>query len=193
MRISGGRLRGRKLVPIHGKGIRPSGEKVRQAMFDALVSQRRGKKLAGMRVLDVFAGSGILGFEALSRGASFALFLDKDKNALATIQQNASRLDLDKHIDRSFDIRHRDVARLGKRPNIVEPFDLIFCDPPYAKGLGERALASLVKGGWIKADATVVLEESASATFTLPPSLEVFLQRRYGDTQLFWLILARCT
>ena len=192
MRISGGRLRGRKLVPIHGKGIRPSGEKVRQAMFDALASQRQDKNLAGMRVLDVFAGSGILGFEALSRGASFAMFLDKDKNALATIHQNASGLDLDKHIDKSFDIRHRNAAKLGKRPNIVDPFDLIFCDPPYAKGLGERTLASLVTGGWIKAKAIVVLEESASATFTPPPSLEVFLQRRYGDTQLFWLILARC-
>ena len=179
-------------MPIHGKGIRPSGEKVRQAMFDTLASQRQGKNLAGMRVLDVFAGSGILGFEALSRGASFALFLDKDKNALATIHRNASGLDLDKHIDKSFDIRHRNVARLGRRPNTVEPFDLVFCDPPYAKGLGEHALASLVTGGWIKADAKVVLEESASVTFTPPPSLEVFLQRRYGDTQLFWLILARC-
>ena len=192
MRISGGKFRGRKLAPIHGKGIRPSAEKVRQAMFDALASRRQNENLAGLRVLDVFAGSGILGFEALSRGASFALFLDKDKNALATIRHNADEIELDKELDKSFDLRRRDVTRLGKIPGNVDPFDLVFCDPPYSKGLGEHALTKLESGGWLSTSATIVVEEAASATLTPPPSLEPFLQRRYGDTQLFWLILNPC-
>ena len=192
MRISGGRFRGRKLAPIHGKSIRPSAEKVRQAMFDALTSRRQSDNLADLRVLDVFAGSGVLGFEALSRGASFALFLDKDKNALATIRHNANELELDKEPDKNFDLRHRDVTRLGKIPKSIKPFDLVFCDPPYSKGLGECALARLEAGGWLSASATVVVEESSGATLTPPSSLEPYLQRRYGDTQLLWFILSPC-
>ena len=124
-------------------------------MFDALASRRQNDSLAGLRVLDVFAGSGVLGFEALSRGASFALFLDKDKNALATIRHNADELELDKEPEKSLDMRHRDVTRLGKIPKSIEPFDLVFCDPPYSRGLGERALARLEAGGWLSTGAMV--------------------------------------
>ena len=161
-------------------------------MFDALASRRQNDSLAGLRVLDVFAGSGVLGFEALSRGASFALFLDKDKNALATIRHNADELELDKEPEKSLDMRHRDVTRLGKIPKSIEPFDLVFCDPPYSRGLGERALARLKAGGWLSTGAMVVVEESSSATLAPPASLEPFLQRRYGDTQLLWFILDPC-
>ena len=188
MRISGGRLRGRRLAPLHGKNIRPSAEKIRQAMFNALASRRQSDSLAGLRVLDAFAGSGVLGFEALSRDASFVLFLDKDKNALATIRHNADKLELDKN----FDLRHRDITRLGKIPKTMEPFDLVFCDPPYSKGLGERALARIEAGGWLSTNAIVVVEESVNAALAPPPSLKTFLQRRYGDTELFWFILGPC-
>ena len=187
MRITAGNLRGQKLARLHGRQIRPSAEKLRQAMFDVI--QARGiENLEGHRVLDVFAGSGVLGFEALSRGADFVLFLDQDRQALATIRHNAAALGLDE----GFDLRHRDVTRLGKRPKSVERFDLVFCDPPYGKGLGERALARLLAGDWLTEGAIVILEEAASASLALPPPLRELHRRRYGDSGIFWLILDVC-
>lgn len=183
MRISGGSLRGHRLTRLHGGRIRPSSEKVRQAMFNVLTTQRGGSGLASIRVIDIFAGTGVLGFEALSRGASFVLFLDQDRRALAAIRRNAASL----RLRNGYDVRRRDATRVGKLPNTLAPFNLLFCDPPYDKGLGEKALASVIAGGWLADGAIVILEDAVDASFTPPPQLQILLQRRYGGSQLIWL------
>ena len=183
MRISGGSRRGQSLVRMRGGRIRPSAEKLRQALFNRLAAQRCKPDLNGCRVLDVFAGSGVLGFEALSRGADFVLFLDQNRCALATIRANAARLGLrDAHM-----LRHRDATRIGKRPDDMAAFDVILLDPPYGKGLAEKALARLAAGGWFAENAIIVVEEAAGAAFMPPPGMRLLAQRRYGDSRLLWL------
>ena len=186
MRISGGSRRGRSLVRLRGRQIRPSAEKLRQALFDSLAAQRGRPGLDGCRVLDVFAGSGVLGFEALSRGADFVLFLDRDRQALATVRANAVRLGL----QGGHELRHRDATCIGRRPDGIAPFDVILLDPPYGRGLGEKALARLAAGGWPAGNAVMVLEEAANAAVTPPPGMRIVSQRRYGDSRLLWLAAA---
>ena len=183
MRISGGSRRGHTLHRLRGRHIRPTAEKLRQAMFNRLAAQRQQQDLSGCRVLDVFAGSGVLGFEALSRGADFVLFLDRDRHALATIRANAEHLGL----HTAHMLRHRDATRLGKRPDALAAFDIILLDPPYGRGLAEKALLRLTSGGWLAENASIILEEAADTTFTPPPGTRMLSQHRYGDSRLLCL------
>lgn len=137
--------------------------------------------------MDVFAGSGILGFEALSRGASFALFIDQDRRSLATIRRNAAAL----RLTNGYELRRRDATRMGRRPDTLRPFNFLFCDPPYSKGLGEKALASAMEGDWLSEDAIAILEDAADASLIPPPQLQILSQRRYGASQLVWLAVTR--
>jgi 16S rRNA (guanine966-N2)-methyltransferase len=181
MRIVGGTLRGRTL---HGpkEATRPTSDRVREAIFNILAHGVPGFDLEGSRVLDLFAGTGALGLEALSRGARFCQFVEEAAAARAIVRRNAEELGL---IGRC-KIWRRDATALG--PCAPQPpFDLVFADPPYGKGLGEAAGLSIVAGGWLAPDGVFVLEESAKATIALPPQLRLVDERDYGETRVLFL------
>jgi 16S rRNA (guanine966-N2)-methyltransferase len=181
MRIVGGRLRGRALAAPKSQAIRPTADRLRESLFNILI-HAYGDPVTGARVLDLFAGTGALGFEALSRGAKFAQFVDDGAEARALLRQNVEALGL-AAITRIF---RRDATKLGP-VHPVEPFSLAFLDPPYAKGLAEKALASARDGGWLTADALVVVEEARSAGFQPPDGFTELERRDYDDTQFIML------
>jgi 16S rRNA (guanine966-N2)-methyltransferase len=181
MRIVGGRLGGRTLAAPKSQNIRPTSDRLRESLFNIL-AHGYGDPITGARVLDLFAGTGALGLEAMSRGAAFALFIDDGAEARALIRQNVEALGLG-GITRIF---RRDATRLGAvHPN--EPFGLVFLDPPYRKGLAEKSLESLRDGGWLAPDAVVIVEEAADAEFAMPDGFAEMERRRYEDTELVLL------
>lgn len=183
MRIVAGRFRGRALAAV-GKGdpaahLRPTSDRTRESLFNILAGGRFGDPITNARVLDLFAGTGALGLEALSRGAAFATFVDDGIKALTLIRQNIALCGAEAETR----IVKRDARRLP--PNDDAPYDLVFLDPPYGKGLGEIALAQALAQAWIAPDALIIWEESASIT---PPDGVVLLDsRRYGDTVIYLL------
>jgi len=183
MRVVGGQLRGRRLNTPRFPGLRPTADRLRESLFNILV-HAYGDPVTGARVLDLFAGTGALGLEALSRGAAFALFVDDAADARALLRENVASLGLG-GVSRIF---RRDATRLGPaHPN--EPFSLAFLDPPYGKGLAEKALVSARDGGWLVPAALVVVEEAADAAFTTPAGYEELERRRYDDTEVVFLRL----
>ncbi len=183
MRIVGGRLRGRALAAPKSQGIRPTADRLRESLFNILV-HAYADPISGARVLDLFAGTGALGLEAISRGAAFALFVDDGAEARAILRQNVEALSL-AAVARIF---RRDATKLGPA-HPVEPFSLAFLDPPYGKGLAEKALTSAHDGGWLTEDALIVIEESAAAGFKAPDGYEEIERRKYDDTE--FVILRR--
>ena len=183
MRIVGGRLRGRPLVgPKPGIGrIRPTSDRLRESLFNVL-AHAYDDPLDGARVLDLFAGTGAMGFEALSRGAVFALLVDDGTEARGLIRENQEVLGLAGH-SRVF---RRDATKLGAIGPMA-PFGVVFCDPPYGQGLGEKALVSARDGGWLEAGALIVLEEAGDAEIALPVGFEMLERRAYGETQALLL------
>jgi 16S rRNA (guanine966-N2)-methyltransferase len=179
MRIVAGRFRSAPIEAPKGLETRPTSDRVRQALFNVLEHGAPRFDFEGKRVLDLFAGSGALGMEALSRGAAFALFIEDSAEARAAIRRNVEALKLTGITK----IWRRDATKLGPAQTLA-PFDLIFCDPPYGKGLGQAALQSAVEGGWVKLEAIAVLEERAGPEIVLPEPFEVIDQRDYGDTQI---------
>jgi 16S rRNA (guanine966-N2)-methyltransferase len=180
MRIVGGRLRGRTLAAPKSQAIRPTADRLREALFNILV-HAYGDPIAGARVLDLFAGTGALGIEAASRGAAFVLFIDDGAEARALVRQNVEALGLG-GVTRLF---RRDATRLGSA-HPVEPFSLVFLDPPYGKGLAERALASARDGGWLAPEALIVVEEVRGA-FKAPDGFTELERRAYDDTEFVFL------
>ena len=179
MRIIGGSLRGTALASV-GKGdkaahLRPTTDRVRESLFN-LLAHGDYPPIEGARVLDLFAGTGALGFEALSRGAARALFVDDGAKSRALLRENTDKLRM---IGQS-KIYRRDATRMGE--NRGEPYGLVFLDPPYGKGLGEKALASAEKGGWLAEGALVIWEESAAVA--VPAGFSLKDQRKYGDTTI---------
>lgn len=177
MRIIGGRLRGLKLAEI-GAGdpaahLRPTTDRVRETMFNLLINSL-GIGLEGARVLDLFAGSGALGLEALSRGAARVAFVDDGAAARALLRANIEKT----RAMGTTDVWRRDATRLG--PNRGAGYDLVFMDPPYGMALGEAALQSALEGGWLTPDTVLVWEESTPPT--LPDGFALLDQRRYGET-----------
>ena len=181
MRIVGGRLRGRLLEAPASRAIRPTSERLRESIFDILVHRHAGV-VEGARVVDLFAGSGALGIEALSRGAKFALFVDNGPEARALLRGNVEVFALG-GVTR---IWRADATLLGKAP-AGPPFTLAFLDPPYDKGLAGPALAGLVEGGWLASGALVVVEESAEAKIGAPTALQIVDERVYGETKVVFL------
>jgi 16S rRNA (guanine966-N2)-methyltransferase len=177
MRIVGGALRGRALSGPRSQSIRPTSDRLRESVFDIL-AHRFDDPVTGAAVIDLFAGTGALGLEAMSRGAARALFVDDGSEARALLRANIETLGLG-GVTRVF---RRDATKLGAAPP-GETFSLAFLDPPYGKGLAEPALAALIDGGWLAKDALVVIEEAAGAEIELPPALVREDARRYGDTQ----------
>jgi len=180
MRIVGGRLRGRGLTGPKSQAIRPTSDRVRETLFNIL-AHGYDDPVAGARVLDLFAGTGALGLEALSRGASFVLFMDDGAEARALIRENVEALGLG-GISRLF---RRDATKLGPA-HPLEPFTLAFLDPPYGKGFAERALLSAQAGRWFTTDALIVVEEATKA-FLTPDGFAEVERRCYGDTELVFL------
>ncbi len=178
MRIVAGRFRGRPLAGPKAGAIRPTSDRLREALFNVLL-HAYDDPVTGARVLDLFAGTGALALEALSRGAAFALLVDDGTEARGIIRANIEALGC----AGATRIFRRDATKLGEaRP--LEPFPLVFCDPPYGKGLGERALASARDGGWLAADALVVVEEASTSDFAVPDGFTLVESRDYGDTTL---------
>jgi len=181
VRIVGGEFRGRGLATPSGTGIRPTSDRVRQTVFDILVHSY-GDPIRGGRVLDLFAGTGALGIEAISRGAGFVLFVDEGAEARGLIRANVEAFGLTGRTR----IFRRDATRLGEA-GTVAPFDVAFADPPYGHGLGERALAAALAGGWLRPGAVAVLEEDAAAQVQPIAGFETLETRRIGDTQVVFM------
>lgn len=179
MRIVGGTLRGRSIAGPQHDGLRPTADRVRESLFNILAHGVEGFALEGARVIDLFAGTGALGLEALSRGAAFCLFVDNEAEARALIRTNVEKFGLT-GVTRIF---RRDATDLGPAGTMA-PFDLAFLDPPYGKGLGERALVALAEGGWLVPGAVVVLEERAGVSIALSAAFVEIDRRTYGDTQI---------
>ncbi len=178
MRIVGGEFRGRPLVSPASLDIRPTADRLRQTLFDIL-AHAYDDAVAAARVLDLFAGTGALGLEALSRGASHALFVEDGVEARGLIRQNVEALGLTGRTR----IFRRDATALGPT-GTVPPFDVVFADPPYGRGLGEAALASALAGGWLVPGALCILEERAPAVISPVPGLELLETRTVGDSQI---------
>jgi 16S rRNA (guanine966-N2)-methyltransferase len=176
MRIIGGTARGLHLSPV-GEGdaaahLRPTSDRVRESIFNLLINGGYGNPLRGARVLDVFAGTGALGLEALSRGALSATFLENGATATAILKRNIALM----RVESSCEILKRDATKPGQNPGAA--FDVIFLDPPYGKAMGEQALAALTP--WLAPEALVIWEENAMPA--PPPGFDQLDQRKYGDT-----------
>ena len=181
MRVVGGRLRSRTLAGPKGDGLRPTADRLRESLFNIL-AHGYGDPISGARVLDLFAGTGALGVEAISRGASYALFVDDGVEARALLRDNVESLGLG-GVTRIF---RRDATKLGP-VHPLEPFSLAFLDPPYGRGLAEKALASARAGGWLTPGALAVVEEAADAGFAAPDGFTELERRQYDDTELVFL------
>jgi 16S rRNA (guanine966-N2)-methyltransferase len=176
MRIVAGRLRGRRLAAPSGIAIRPTSDRTRESIFNILAARI---DFVGARVIDLFAGTGALGLEALSRGASFALFVDESTEGRALVRTNVDALGL-QGVTKIF---RRDATDLG-RPGTMQPFDLAFADPPYGKGHGEKAADCLRDGGWLKPDALLVLEERTASAPEMLAGYETVDRRAFADTTI---------
>ena len=181
MRVVGGRLRGRTLAGPKSQKIRPTADRLRESLFNILL-HAYGDPITGARVLDLFAGTGALGIEALSRGAVFALFVDDAAEARALLRENVAALGLG-GVTKIF---RRDATRLGPAAPL-EPFSLAFLDPPYGHGLAEQALASARAGGWLTPGALVVVEEATKSAFVAPEGFAQLERRAYDDMELIVL------
>jgi 16S rRNA (guanine966-N2)-methyltransferase len=176
MRVVGGEFRGRPLTAPESQAIRPTSDRVRESLFNVLM-HLDDEPIEQARVLDLFAGTGALGIEALSRGARFCLFVDDGVESRGILRTNVEALGLNGRTK----VFRRDATSLGPAaPH--DPFSVVFADPPYRKGLGEKALHSAAENGWLAPDALIVLEEAADAALSLSAEFEQFDTRNYGDT-----------
>lgn len=171
-------MRGLKLTEI-GAGdpaahLRPTTDRVREAIFNLLINGGHGDPLTGARVLDLFAGTGALALEALSRGAAHASLVENGRAAQALIRRNITLA----RAEADAVLIARDATCLPRCP--TAPFDLIFLDPPYTQSKGEAAIAAAIEGQWLASDALIVWEESSPPV--MPAALTQIDQRRYGDT-----------
>ena len=183
MRIVGGKFKGRPIAAPAGRDTRPTSDRAREAVFNVLAHGDWSPGLEGRRVLDLFAGSGALGFEAISRGAAFTLFVETDAAARGALRDNIEALGLF-GVTR---IHRRDATDLGAKPvGLGEPFDLVFMDPPYHSGLGEASLPRLAHGGWITQSALVVFE-CAADEIPATPGFESLDTREYGAAKVLFL------
>ena len=184
MRIVSGSLKGRAITAPEGQNTRPTSDRARQAIFNVLEHAAWAEPLNGARVIDLYAGSGALGFEAISRGAGFALFVEIEDEARGAIRENADAWGL---MGRTR-VHRRSATDLGVRPGSAgEAFDIAFLDPPYRQGLGEQTLARLLEGNWLKPGATVVFERGSDEPEIETPGYERLDARDYGAARVLFL------
>jgi 16S rRNA (guanine966-N2)-methyltransferase len=187
MRIVAGLYRGRALTAPPGQATRPTSDRARQAVFNVLEHAAWSPGLHEARIMDLFAGSGALGLEALSRGAAFCLFVETDPAARGVIRDNIDAVGGGDLMGRSR-IHRRDATDLGVRPGADgPPFDFAFIDPPYGMGLGEKALAELAAGGWLTPEALVVFERGADEADPQTPGYDLLDARSYGAARVLFL------
>ncbi len=177
MRVVGGRFGGRALTGPSSDRIRPTSDRLRESLFNIIEHGFGG--VAGLRVIDLFAGTGALAFEALSRGATYALFVDDGLEARAALRANIEALGVG-GVTRIF---RRDARKLGTAPS-GERFTLAFLDPPYGRGLAEPTLTALRDGGWLEPGTLVIVEEATTSAVTIPPGYGVEATRVFGDTTI---------
>lgn len=183
MRIVGGALKGRSIMAPEGRTTRPTSDRARESIFNILEHAAWSNGVEKARVIDLFAGSGAFGLEALSRGAAFALFVETDDAARGAIRENIESF----HLFGVTRIHRRDAADLGKKPaGVGAPFTLAFLDPPYRKGLIPRALTCLIEGGWLDPEARIIVECAAGETIDLC-GLPVADERIYGAAKTIFL------
>lgn len=184
MRIIAGTLKGRAIRTPEGRSTRPTSDRARESLFNVLAHAAWAPGLDGVRVIDAFAGSGALGFEAISRGAAFCLFLETDAAARGCIRDNVEAFQLFGNTR----IHRRSATDLGVKPaGLGAPFDMVFMDPPYAQGLVPLALEQLVSGQWLSADALVVAETGADEPALEAPGWSVLDERTYGAARVYFL------
>lgn len=184
MRIVSGEFRGKALITPAGQTTRPTSDRARQAIFNILEHAAWSPGVRDVRVIDLFAGSGALGFEALSRGAAFCLFVETDEAARGAIRENVDAM----HLFGRTRVHRRDATQLGQRPGADGPaFGMAFLDPPYARGLGETALAKLASGGWLAPGAVVVFERGAAEPPLIAEGFEELDVRDYGAAKVWFL------
>jgi 16S rRNA (guanine966-N2)-methyltransferase len=181
MRVVGGRLKGRNITSPASNAIRPTQDRLRESLFNILV-HAYDDPVADARVLDLFAGTGALGIEAVSRGAKFTLFVDNGAEARALLRNNVEALGLGGVTK----VYRRDATHLGPA-HPMEPFSLVFLDPPYSKGLADTSLTSLRAGGWLLPEALVIVEEATAAAFAAPDGYDELERRAYDDTEFVFL------
>lgn len=181
MRIVGGSLRGRRIAGPKSDAIRPTSDRLREAVFNVL-AHAYDDAVTGARVLDLFAGTGALSFEALSRGAAFAQLVEEGAEARTIIRENIEALGL----EGTTRLYRRDATSLGPA-HAAGRFGLVFCDPPYGRDLAPAALDAAVQGRWLEPDALVLVEESAAASLTVPTAFSALERREYGDTAFMFL------
>jgi len=183
VRIVGGKFRGKVLLSPTDDSIRPTSDRARESVFNILAS-RIGVHLDGIKVIDLFAGTGALGLEAVSRGATSAVFVDTSAEARGIIRDHIQEFGIAGFAK----LLRRDATDLGPA-GTMGPFNLVFLDPPYGKGLGEQALVSLKAGNWLAPDVTIVLEESSEIELKLPEGFEVDDRREYGAAAVHFIRL----
>ncbi|HVV42295.1 MAG TPA: 16S rRNA (guanine(966)-N(2))-methyltransferase RsmD [Nitrobacter sp.] len=181
MRVVGGRLKGRALASPSTQQIRPTADRLRESLFNIL-AHAYDDPITDARVLDLFAGTGALGIEAASRGAKFTLFVDNGAEARALLRNNVEALGLGGMTK----VYRRDATDLGPA-HPVEPFSLVFLDPPYRMGLAGKAVASLRDGGWLTEGALLVVEEARAVAFAAPEGFDELERRAYDDTEFVFL------
>ncbi|GEP00227.1 16S rRNA (guanine(966)-N(2))-methyltransferase RsmD [Methylobacterium haplocladii] len=181
MRIVGGDLRGRTLRGPRTDAIRPTSDRLREALFNVLAHAYEDA-VAGARVLDLFAGTGALSFEALSRGAAYAQLVDEGAEARGLIRENIEALGL----EGTTRLYRRDATKLGLA-QASGRFSLVFCDPPYGRDLAPRALVSAAEGGWLEPAALVLVEEAAGVVLAPLPGFSQLERRYYGETAVTFL------
>ncbi|MBY7649215.1 MAG: 16S rRNA (guanine(966)-N(2))-methyltransferase RsmD [Candidatus Liberibacter europaeus] len=179
MKIIGGKFRGRLLYTPKNRSIRPTNSLTKKAVFDIL-AHVYPDALNSTRMLDIFAGTGSIGFEALSRGCFYVLFVDNNVDSMRLIRRNSELLG----IKESCDALCRNALNLGKIGSSQEPFQFLYLDPPYGQGLAQNVLDIIDKGGWLEYNALVIVEEYAGIDIDVQSSFKFLQRRRYGDTQI---------
>lgn len=184
MRIVGGKFKGRAIKTPEGRTTRPTSDRARESIFNVLAHAEWAPPLEGARVIDAFAGSGALGFEAMSRGGAFCLFVETDATARGCIRDNVETFQL----FGSTRIHRRSATDLGPKPaGVGKPFNLVFMDPPYAYDLVPPALKQLQQGGWVTGDVLVMAETGADEAAPVTPGWETLDERIYGAARVTFL------
>ncbi|MEK9672355.1 MAG: 16S rRNA (guanine(966)-N(2))-methyltransferase RsmD [Rhodospirillaceae bacterium] len=184
MRIVGGKYRGKKLRAPEGRDLRPTSDRARQAIFNILAHGKAAYDLDGIRVIDLFCGTGAMGLEAISRGAAGGVFIDRDPAALKLVKENAASMG----VWRDCLVLGLDGTKLPPPPRAAHaPVDIAFIDPPYGEGLAEPALLALQGKGWLKPGGLAVVEVGAAEDLAVPPAYETSDERTYGAAKVYFL------
>lgn len=179
MRIVGGRQRGTKLFTPEGSDTRPTTDRARESLFNVLAHGKNSISLDGARVADVFAGTGAVGLEALSRGAAHCSFVENGRPALKVLEANIRKC----RAEAQAQVMRAD----GLTPPPAQPFDLVFVDPPYHKDYGSQSLAALVQAGWVAPGGMAVVQIHPRETLVIPEGIEKLDERKYGSTLFHFL------